>query len=352
MAVSGAISTTVFRIDQIVSHAIRRCKVQPALLDAETLEQCRDNLYLLTSSLANQGFPLWCLQDIVLGPIKGQALLTTPNGTVDIENANLRTVTITSGTEASSAGGTAANAFDQTLLNACTQTSINGNISLTYSSDQQIVNVGVMSNVTSTYTLVFERSTDAGSTWTTAYTVGAQSYTAGTWYYFDIDAQPSTTDAFRVRETGGATLDITQLVFGSTPAEQPIARLNKDDYFNLNDKFTQGRPLQYFCDRARVAPVMMLWPVPDGNFYQVRLKRHRHIMDPGVYTNEIEVPQRWYDAIVWGLASMQAVELPQVSGEIAAYVDQRFRRALLEAQTEERDSAPIKYGPNISVYTN
>jgi hypothetical protein len=350
VAVSNSISGTVFRIDDIINHACRRCKVKPSTLDAEAVETFGHNLYLLTSALANQGYPLWCLEKVILGPVQGQAQLTTPQGTVDIENAILRQVTIPTGTAASSAGGTAANAFDQSLLTNCTQTSADGNISLTYATVQQIVNVGIMSAATLSYALVFERSTD-GSNWTTVLTVAAQSYTAGTWYYFDIDAQPSTTLAFRVRETGGATLNVTELVFGSAPTEQPIARLNKDDYFNLNNKTSQGRPLQYWLDRSRVAPILNLWPAPGQSFYQVVLLRHRHIMDPGVYTNEIEVPQRWYDCIVWGLASAMAVELPEVPGEIMAYVDQRYRRALLEAQTEERDNSPIKYGPNISIYT-
>lgn len=351
MAVSDSVSGVVFRTDQIINHAFRRCKVQPAVIDAEILEAAHDNLYLLTSALANQGYPLWCLEKVILGPLQGQATLTTPQGTVDLENANLRTVTIPTGTAASSDGGTAANAFDLTLATACTQTSANGNISLAYATPQQIVNVGIMSAATLSYALVFERSADSGVTWTTVLTVPAQSYTAGVWYYFDIDAQPLTTTTFRVRETGGATLNVTQLVFGSAPTEQPIARLNKDDYFNLNNKTSQGRPLQYWLNRARTAPILNLWPAPDTSFYQVVLLRHRHIMDPGVYTNEIEVPQRWYDAIVWGLASSMATELPQVPGEIMAYVDQRYRRALLEAQTEERDNSPIKYGPNISIYT-
>ena len=352
MAVSNAISTTSFQIHDIINHAIRRCKVAPATLDAEMFEAATHNLYLLTSGLANQGFPLWCLEKLVLGPLKGQAFLTLPIGTVDVQNANLRTVTRPSGTAASSAGGTAANAFDGTLLNACTQTSTNGNISLAYASTTQITSVGVMSYTTQTYALVFEKSIDSGATWSTVYTATSQSYTAGEWVYFGLDQQLSTTTDFRIRETGGATLNIQQLGFGTGPSDQPIARLNRDDYFNFSNKTSEGTPLQYWFDRQRVYPVMNLWPVPNGNFFQVAIIRHRHIMDLGVNTNEIEVPQRWYDAIVWGLASAMAVELPGVPGDIMGYVDARYRRALLEAQTEERDNSPIKYGPNISIYTS
>lgn len=351
MAVSGAVSTTVFRIDEIISHAIRRCKVAPATVDAEMLEVARNNLYLLTSSLANQGYPLWCLEKKIFGPTEAQTQLTLPVGTVDIENANVREVTRPTGTAASSAGGAADNAFDGTLTTACTQTAADGNISLTYASDQQIVNVGIMSNATQAYTLVFERSNDAGATWATALSVSAQSYTAGEWYYFDLDAQPDDTDAFRVRETGGAILNVTQLVFGTSPAEIPMARLNKDDYFNYNNKTSAGKPLQYWMQRLRSQPIMTLWPAPNTGFYQIVVLRHRHIMDPGIFTNEIDMPQRWYDAVVWGLASVMAVELPEVKGEIMSYVDQRYRRALYEAQTEERDNSTIKYGPNISIYT-
>jgi hypothetical protein len=38
----------------------------------------------------------------------------------------------------------------------------------------------------------------------------------------------------------------------------------------------------------------------------------RQIMDVGALTDELEIPQRWYEAIVMNLAHRLSLELPQV----------------------------------------
>ena len=127
--------------------------------------------------------------------------------------------------------------------------------------------------------------------------------------------------------------------------------MNKDDYYNLNNKASQGRPLQFWLDRRRTLPVMNLWPVPDINFYQVVVLRHRYIMDPGVFVNEIEVPQRWYEAIVALLAAKMAMEMVEVDVQIVPMLDAKAAQALYVAQAEERDNSPMMIAPNISMYT-
>jgi hypothetical protein len=74
-------------------------------------------------------------------------------------------------------------------------------------------------------------------------------------------------------------------------------------------------------------------------------------MDVGTLTQEIDVPQRWYEAIVYLLAARLAEELPQVEPGYVQVLDQKALRALSEAEMEERDNSPIYFTPNISIYT-
>lgn len=121
-----------------------------------------------------------------------------------------------SGTPATSNGGTAANAFDGNPATTCTQVAINGNISYTLDlgANKTITRVGIMSFVTRTYNLIFESVDDNLATWSTIYDAPSQSYTAGVAVYFDLPAE-STARGWRVRETGGAILNLAEVFFES-----------------------------------------------------------------------------------------------------------------------------------------
>ena len=68
-------------------------------------------------------------------------------------------------------------------------------------------------------------------------------------------------------------------------------------------------------------------------------------------TQEIEVPQRWYEAIVAMLAAKLALEIVEVDTGMVPMLDAKAERALYVAQAEERDNSPMMIAPNIAVYT-
>jgi hypothetical protein len=148
-------------------------------------------------------------------------------------------------------------------------------------------------------------------------------------------------------------LNAANVFLGNTPTEIPMARLNRDDYVNLPNKQFQGRPLQFWVNRQLNNPILYLWPVPSAQFVtaQVVVWIKRYIMDVGNLTQEIEVPQRWYDAMVYQLAAKLAEEIPTVDPQMISILDQKAQRALIEAENEERDDSPIYLTPNIAVYT-
>jgi hypothetical protein len=152
------------------------------------------------------------------------------------------------------------------------------------------------------------------------------SATAGQWTWFDLESSVATT-FFRVRATSG-TLSFSRVYLANTPTEIPLARLNRDDYTNLpNKSFQSNRPLQYWFDRQVQQPIMHLWPVPnqEAEVYQIVLWRQRYIMDVGTMTEEIEVPQRWYEAIVAMLAARLALEYLEVDPSMISMLDAKAR---------------------------
>ena len=329
MAVSGTVSMTVFNTRKVIDHAYRRCRIPPEGISSEQIDFALDTLYLVLSMLANRGLQLWCIERYLMPLYQAQGLITMPNGIVDILNTNLRTIEVVN-----------ENTTDTTT--STTYTTI-------FPTETQVTVVGIeWSGASTAYAL--ETSTN-GTTWTTVSTQSNPNTVANEVTWVDIQGSLATT-YFRVRATTGV-LNQTQVIMANTPNEIPMARLNRDDYVNLPNKTFEGRPLQFWCDRQLNNPVLYLWPVPSAQFVtaQVVVWVKRYIMDVGTMTQEIEVPQRWYDSIVYVLAARLAEETPTVDPQMIAVLDQKAQRSLLEAENEERDDSPIYLTPNIAVYT-
>lgn len=327
MAVSGTVSTTVFNTRKVIDHAYRRCRVPPEGISSEQISFALDSLYLILSMLANRGLQLWCIEKYIMPLYQAQGLIEMPNGIVDILNTNLRTLQEVSGTS------TTTSTTYQTV----------------FTTDTQVTNVGVYWNGASTsYAL---ETSDDGATWTTLVTVANPNTSANETTWTDIEGSLATL-YFRVRATTGV-LNQSVVFLGNTPTEIPMARLNRDDYVNLPNKAFQGRPLQFWVNRQLNNPILYLWPVPSDQFItaQVIVWIKRYIMDVGTMTQEIEIPQRWYDSVVYILAARIAEETPTVDPQMIAILDQKAQRSLLEAENEERDNSPIYLTPNIAVYT-
>ena len=327
MAYSGTVSQTTFNTRRVIENAARRCKMPAQSLSAEHIDIANDQLYLLLSELSNRGIQLWTIEKQIYPLYNGVGQITTDIGTVDILNSNLRTLQQVTG------------------INTTTSTSR----MVDFTDDAVVSTVGIKWSAASA-PISLQRSDDA-VTWTTVQTE-TPSATAGEWTWYDM-ASAVASRYFRILATSG-TLDFERIYLGNTPTEIPLARLNRDDYTNLPNKvFTSNRPLQFWFDRQVTQPVMNLWPIPneEAEVYQVIIWRQRYIMDVGTMTQEIEVPQRWYEAIVSLLAARLAAEFIEVDAALVGPLDQKAERALYIAQQEERDNSPMTIAPNISMYT-
>ena len=318
MAYSNTVSQTVFNTRKVIENAVRRCKLTAQQITSEYVDIANDQLYLLLGNLANQGVPLWCIEKLIVPLYSGNGLVNLPTRIVDILNSNLRYLLQVSGTD--------------------TDTSTTHTVA--FGGATFVTTVGILWTQASV-PIALERSDDF-ITWTTVQEETPEAV-AGEWSWYDLDTSIATS-YFRVRATTG-TLGFDQIYLGNTPTEIPLARLNRDDYTNLpNKSFLSNRPLQYWFNRSIPNPQMYLWPVPNAQaeVYQLTLWCHRYIM---------EVPQRWYDAIVSGLAAMLALELPDVDPQMIPLLDAKAAQSLATAQAEERDNSPIMIAPNISMYT-
>lgn len=354
MTTSGTVGLTTIQVKDLVTTAILRCGVPSSVITTENLQSAKNCLYYYLVSLGNKGINLWTIEKTIIGLLKNQITYQLPLGTIDTLGALYRVQSRFTDTAAitSSAGGVAANTVDSDIDTACTQTSANGNLRADYGSATTVVSFGVLSNVTRTYTLVLEGSDD-DATWTTVYTPGATSCVDRVWQYWDIDS-PRTFRYFRVRETGGAILDLRELALSNYNNEYPVTRENLDNYINLPNKtMSSNFPTQYWLDRKLQYPTLYIWPVVNTDFLCMVVWRHRQIQDIGAFTNTVEIPDRWAEALITNLAARLIFELPKeiVDFSRAKYLVQMAAGADIEAGNEERDKSSIDIDPGIRGYT-
>lgn len=327
MAFSNTVSQTVFNTRRVIDNAIRRCKLTTQQISAEHIDIANDQLYLFLSDLANQGAPLWCIEKQIYPLYDGVGDITMTDGTVDILNSNFRWLQQVTG------------------INYTTSTYRE----VDFTDSVFVANAGIFWSAAAV-PIVFERSDD-GVTWITIQSE-TPTASAGEWTWYDMDSSVAAR-YFRIRATSG-TLGFSQIYLANTPTEIPLARMNRDDYTNLPNKaFQSNRPLQYWFDRQVNNPIMHMWPVPNlaATVCQIVVWRQRYIMDVGTMTQDVEVPQRWLEAIVAGLAAKMALELVEVDVNLIPILDQKAAIALNIAQMEERDNSPMMIAPNISPYT-
>jgi hypothetical protein len=350
MAYSGTYGTLI-TVQKLIDHGARRCGKLAEELTSEQVESARTSLYFLLSNLINIGIQYWAIGKKVYGLKPEQATYDLPVGGNDVLNALYRRMNRPSGSYGTSAGGTVANAFDGDVDTICTQTTPGGNISVNYGTNNEtyVGSIGVLPGATATMNVVYEYSNDNIS-WSTLYAPGSEDWVDNEWIWHDIE--PGTKAQFyRIRAISG-TLSLRELYFGTMSTEVTMARLNRDDFTNLPNKyFTANQPYQFWVNRTIPLAQINLWPVPSDAFVQMTVWYSKQVQNVGDLSGELEIPQRWYLAIQSMLAHQMSLELPAVPMDRIQYLEGQAEKYLTLAENEERDKSPIYFAPNISVYS-
>ena len=346
----------VYNVQTLIDHGARRCGKLAEELTSEQLLSARESLGFVLTNLINIGIQYWAIKKEVIGLTPNKYIYSLPTGANDVLNALYRTMQRPSGSYTSSAGGTVSNVADNDTSTYCQQSSANGNISVNFGTNNPVYagSIGLLPYVSgggsATWSLTLEYSTD-GATWSTLEDLGAVVVTDNQWIWTDIDPGQDV-QYYRVRAYGGTTLALREFFVGNDSREITMSRLNRDDYTNLpNKNFTANQPYQFWFNRTVPNPEIYLWPTPSDPFVQMTVWYSKQIMDVGDLTDELQIPQRWYMAVVNMLAHQMSLELPQIDMARIQYLEQQAEKYLALAEVEERDKSPIYFAPNISVYT-
>jgi hypothetical protein len=356
MPTSGTVGSTTFLNQQIIDHAFRRCKMVEQQITGEHITIALDLLWLYVMTLSNKGIKLWNVDPIILPIYERNPTVPCPLGTTDTYTINLRNSNRVTG-DATASEGVADNAFDGDLTTACTQVAALGTITMDLGTDgaTAIPIFGIMPNVSGTWDYVIEASNDNFVTSVAYITKTEQEVVQDEWLWEDVQAPSRVTEYqyWRLRATGTTVLDVIELYYGNKPNEIPMYKLNRNDYANLPDKASTGRPTQFWYDKQRTQPEIELWPSPGAEFTfdQVTGFIQRQVQDVGALTDELEVPDTWYLAIVCELARQLSREIKEVDLSQLPYIDTDADKYLKDAWDGETDESEAYIRPNISPYT-
>jgi hypothetical protein len=325
MAYSGNIGGRTTSALKVVDHAFRRCRLPAQAITAEMQTYALESLRFMLDELANVKTPSWCIEKLILPMYQNQPLVTLPTGTVEVLNLNYRVLQLLDG-----ASVTTSTSY---TVNFTTQTTVD--------------TVGILWS-DAAVPVTFQVSTN-GLVWVTVGTSDVDAV-AGEIVWTDISgALPY--NYFRITAT--SPFNFEAITLGNLPQEIPLGQLNRDSYVNQSNKVFPGRPSNYYFQRDLPEPVVYLWPAPfvAAEQAQLVLWRHRQIMDTENLQQEVEIPDRWQEAIINGLAARMAAETPAVDAALIPMLEQKAAMSQQRAWDGDNDGSPIQINPGIGVYT-
>jgi hypothetical protein len=148
------------------------------------------------------------------------------------------------------------------------------------------------------------------------------------------------------------TIDLLDMVVrtgsGQNQTDINISRISEPTYSTIPNKNALGRPIQVWIQRLRDNPKISVWPTPNdpGSQYTFVYWRLRRIQDASGSTQTMDIPFRFLNCMVAGLAYYLSMKLPVDPGR-RAELKMDYEQQLQMAQDEDREKAPIRFVPRI-----
>jgi hypothetical protein len=334
-------------VETFVKDAFELSGIMGAEISGLQADSAITSLNFLLSDWVNRGLNLFTEQKSMFQLNVGQpSYILAPYTVETTEVTASNNQRMLGGTAFSSAGGNASNCFNGNPSTACTQTSPNGYISYTYPTGQTpaIYYVGVQNNANCNYNLVFEYSFD-GNVWLNSITIGSTYYPYGQ-IIWAVASTPINAMAVRIRETGGATLNVQQIYFSIPQTSRILTPISREEWTSYPNKQQQATPSSFYLDR-QINPKITLWPTPDNSYQTIVYNQEIQIMDVTALNQNIFIPQRFMKACRFDLAADLALKFrPERALTLKALADESYATAA----AEDEEKVPLRIQPNMYSY--
>jgi len=151
--------------------------------------------------------------------------------------------------------------------------------------------------------------------------------TPGTLYY---DLEPRTVSILQV---------YTRTLSGAQATDLMMSPISRAEYDAIPNKAQLGqRPFQYYFDRT-ITPRLYIWQAPQSAGITLFYHRMKIQEDAGDFTDSMDAPNRWMEAIAAGLAAKLSVKFaPDRLEFLQGLADGAYTRAA----AEDREKVPLR----------
>jgi hypothetical protein len=139
------------------------------------------------------------------------------------------------------------------------------------------------------------------------------------------------------------TIDILDAVIrdSSSGTDQIINRITIQDYNQLPNKDSEGKPSQYMIDR-QYTPVVYFWAVPNTSTYSMVYWAMNQLEDVTLSNQDADIPYRWNDTICAGLASKLAMKYAPEKFQV---LNEMYERSFNFAASSDNDGVSLRVQP-------
>jgi hypothetical protein len=306
MSTSG-LSSFNLDLTELVEEAFERCGKE--LRSGYDLKTARRSINLLSIEWANRGINLWTIEQGQIPMVTGQAIYALPLDTIDLLDTVVRT-------------GTGSNQVD---------------INITRISESTYITIPTKNAQGRPIQVWVNRqsgNTNASATTTLSSAVSL------------TDTTINVVSAANLPSSGYIKIDNEIIVYQNVSGNQLLNcfRGQANTFVDVHSNNTSV--YQTFV------PNINVWPTPNspGNQYTFVYYRLRRIQDSGGGVSTQDIPFRFINCMVAGLAFNLSVKLPDVAPERVLFLKQDYEQQFQLAADEDREKASIRFVPRTLFY--
>jgi len=139
------------------------------------------------------------------------------------------------------------------------------------------------------------------------------------------------------------TIDILDAVIRDTSSgvDQIINRVTIQEYNQIPNKTSSGKPNQFMIDR-QYTPVIYFWNVPDTSTYSMVYWAMNQQEDVTASNQDTDIPYRWSDTLCAGLSAKLAMKYAPDKFQI---LNEMYERSFGFAASSDNDGVSLKIQP-------
>lgn len=131
----------------------------------------------------------------------------------------------------------------------------------------------------------------------------------------------------------------TRTMSGELATDLMMSPISRAEYDAIPNKAQLGqRPFQYYFQRT-ITPRLYIWQAPRDVGITLFYHRMKIQEDAGAFTNSMDAPNRWMEAIAAGLAAKLAVKF---APDRLEFLQQLADGAYARAAAEDREKVPLR----------